>query len=260
MTNEIFLYQGTEITFQLETGNVKINASQMAKRFGDKKKPVLWLRSRQAKEYIEALTEVQNCTSADLLYINKGGSKEQGTWMHEDLALEFARWLSPKFGIWCNNKIKELLRKGETSLSTDERAMLYQSNEQLKKQLAEKMPQIEFAEAILENGECVSVSVLAVMLTDNGCSIGRNKLFQFLREFGFVCKGKGGNYNMPTRRFSSEGFFCTKYPFQEENRQAKKITLKPTTYVTPLGVQYFLRNKDMILSFLKAEKLKRSNK
>ena len=56
MTNEIFLYQGTEITFQLETGNVKINASQMAKRFGDKKKPVLWLRSRQAKEYIEALT------------------------------------------------------------------------------------------------------------------------------------------------------------------------------------------------------------
>lgn len=29
--------------------------------------------------------------------------------MHEDVALEFARWLSPKFAIWCNRRIKELL-------------------------------------------------------------------------------------------------------------------------------------------------------
>lgn len=29
--------------------------------------------------------------------------------MHEDVALEFARWLSPKFAIWCSDRIKELL-------------------------------------------------------------------------------------------------------------------------------------------------------
>ena len=47
----------------------------------------------------------------------RGGDKhaEQGTWMHEDVALEFARWLSPEFAIWCNDRIKELLTMGMTA-------------------------------------------------------------------------------------------------------------------------------------------------
>ncbi len=28
-----------------------------------------------------------------------------GTWMHEDAALEFARWHSPAFAIWCNDSV-----------------------------------------------------------------------------------------------------------------------------------------------------------
>lgn len=35
--------------------------------------------------------------------------------MHEDVALEFARWLSPAFAIWCNDRIKELLKYGMTA-------------------------------------------------------------------------------------------------------------------------------------------------
>jgi phage antirepressor YoqD-like protein len=35
--------------------------------------------------------------------------------MHEDVALEFARWLSPAFAIWCNDRIKELLTFGLTA-------------------------------------------------------------------------------------------------------------------------------------------------
>lgn len=38
--------------------------------------------------------------------------------MHEDVALEFARWLSPAFAIWCNDRIKELLMKGTVSTGT----------------------------------------------------------------------------------------------------------------------------------------------
>lgn len=264
MTNEVFTYQGSEITFQLESGSMKINASQMAMVFGDKKRPAFWLRTKQAKDYIQALTDVHICTSADLLIVTKGGSTEQGTWMHEDLALEFARWLNPMFGVWCNHKVKELLRKGTTSLSPEEQAMLSRSNEQLsilKKQIAENKPMLEFAEAVLEDGESISIGALSLMLTDNGCNIGRNTLYRFLREYGFVCKGKGGSYNMPTRQCSNKGLLCIKYPKQDENNaRPRKITLRPVTYVTTEGVQYFLRNKDIILAFLKADKLKRKNK
>lgn len=38
--------------------------------------------------------------------------------MHEDVALEFARWLSPAFAIWCNDRIKELLLTGTVSTGT----------------------------------------------------------------------------------------------------------------------------------------------
>ena len=44
--------------------------------------------------------------------------------MHEDVALEFARWLSPAFAIWCNDRIKELLTKGTTSINQLSRKQL----------------------------------------------------------------------------------------------------------------------------------------
>ncbi len=50
-----------------------------------------------------------------MVEIKQGGNKEQGTWMHEDVAMEFARWLSPAFAIWCNDRIKELLTIGMTA-------------------------------------------------------------------------------------------------------------------------------------------------
>lgn len=51
-----------------------------------------------------------------LIQVVKGGNSEQGTWLHEDVALEFARWLSPSFAIWCNKRIKELLQYGMTAM------------------------------------------------------------------------------------------------------------------------------------------------
>lgn len=33
---------------------------------------------------------------------------------YESTAIEFARWLSPKFAIWCNDRIKELMTKGNS--------------------------------------------------------------------------------------------------------------------------------------------------
>lgn len=232
----------------------------MAKPFGMKAKPTFWLRTGQAKEYIKALTELQKCNLPDLLKVVHGGD-QNGTWMHEILALEFARWLNPKFGIWCNMKVRELLKKGTTSLSSEEQAMLSRSNEQLKKQIAENKPMIEFAEAVLEDGESVSIGALSLMLTDNGCNIGRNTLYRFLREYGFVCKSKGGSYNMPTRQYSNKGLLCIKYPKQDESDvRPRKITLRPVTYVTTEGVRYFLRNRDIIQTFLKADKLKPKSK
>lgn len=64
-----------------------------------------------------------------LIQTVKGGKSEQGTWMHEDAALEFARWLSPAFAIWCNKRIKELLKTGVTTVSNDDEAIIAPESE-----------------------------------------------------------------------------------------------------------------------------------
>lgn len=109
----VFQYNGTNISF-LSGENMMVNATQMAKPFG--KRPVDWLRFQSSKEFIAALSEVRNHTSADLVKVIKGGNGKQGTWLHEDVAIEFARWLSPAFAIWCNDRIKELLSHGITAM------------------------------------------------------------------------------------------------------------------------------------------------
>ena len=114
--NQIFQYNGSPITFQIGS-TLMVNATQMAKSFG--KQPIDWLKTEQSKEFISVFAELKNFSSADLVRVTKGGNdkKLQGTWMHEDVALEFARWLSPAFAIWCNDRIKELLLNGSTALN-----------------------------------------------------------------------------------------------------------------------------------------------
>ncbi len=109
-----FEYDGTIITFL--TGNdITVNATEMAKKFG--KSPFHWLRNQQTSNFITAYSKLRNRNLHDLVIV-KNASPENGggTWMHEDIALEFARWLNPMFAIWCNDRIKELMLNGYTSI------------------------------------------------------------------------------------------------------------------------------------------------
>ena len=106
--SKTFIYEGSPVTFQIGEATM-VNATEMAKSFG--KQPVDWLKTNQAKSFLDAFSKLKNISFADLLIVRKGSSNlGGGTWMHEDVALEFARWLSPQFAIWCNDRIKELMK------------------------------------------------------------------------------------------------------------------------------------------------------
>ena len=85
-----YAYQGSEVTFS-NGDNVMVNATQMAKAFGKTCKD--WLRTEQAQRMIEAISSRQKCHLTDLVVVKQGGNnlEEQGTWLTEDAALEFAR-------------------------------------------------------------------------------------------------------------------------------------------------------------------------
>lgn len=110
--NQVFQYNGSPITFQTGEATM-VNATEMAKPFGKFTKD--WLLNKATKEFLSTLSAVRGIPLTGLVEIKQGGNGVQGTWMHEDVALEFARWLSPQFAIWCNDRIKELLRSGMTA-------------------------------------------------------------------------------------------------------------------------------------------------
>lgn len=136
--NKLFQYNGNDITFRLANGEVMVNATQMAKSFG--KKTRNWLDLDSTKKFLECLNDFYLAKNSHLLsqqsdnesrvrisdtsnlIITKPFSPKNGggTWFHEDVALEFSRWLNPEFAIWCNYKIKEMVNKGYVTVDGDD--------------------------------------------------------------------------------------------------------------------------------------------
>lgn len=111
--SKTFIYEGSPVTFQIGEATM-VNATEMAKPFG--KQPVFWLNNQYTKGFLEEMAKLRNLSFADLVIVRKGKPDlGGGTWFHEDVALEFARWLSPAFAIWCNDRIKELMKFGVTA-------------------------------------------------------------------------------------------------------------------------------------------------
>lgn len=135
--SQIFNYNANPVTFRSIDGALMVNATQMAKPF--KKAVGQWLRLPSTKAYIMALIDVRlqgfNMQKSHIenrkplnereLRTNKfvrakKGGRGSGTYLHEDIAIEFARWLSPAFAVWCNDRIKELFRQRVTQQTAQE--------------------------------------------------------------------------------------------------------------------------------------------
>lgn len=135
-----------------------VNASQMAKPFG--KSPKDFLKTEQSKCFIETLSEVRKILSSDLVVVIYGNGG--GTWMHEDVAIEFARWLSPAFAIWCNDRIKELLTTGSTAINNEpsNTEALQEASEKIKSltaQLEECRAELNYMRGRLESVKEIAV-------------------------------------------------------------------------------------------------------
>lgn len=252
----VFAYDGNNVTFARKDGVAMVNATQMASKFG--KKPAKWLELPSTSAFLTSLAEVRksDIESTTLIKTVKGGASGGGaTWMHEDVAIEFARWLSPAFAIWCNDRIKELLTIGITatpqtidSILSDPdnaiRLLTELKNERQQRQLAEskaalleevtkeQAPKVIFAEAITGSDSNIIIRDLAKLICQNGYEIGEKRLYQWLRQREYLTQD-----NKPMQRYIEQGLF-----FIAEGTHSEKGVMRThmTTKVTPKGQQYFI--------------------
>jgi len=89
----------SKFAVEMKDGNMSVNLSKMALPFG--KKPMHWLRTNPAKEYLNIFAVLHKSNAADLVKVIQGGTPdEQGTWVTDPrIAIRFAQWLSPAFAI-----------------------------------------------------------------------------------------------------------------------------------------------------------------
>lgn len=249
---QIFNYNGNGVTFR-KGDSVMVNATEMAKPFG--KLVGDWLRLKSTNEFINALSTDMQIPISELIQAVKGGAGEQGTWLHEDAAIEFARWLSPAFAIWCNKRIKELMQVGFTATPATLEAMianpdlvigmatqlkqLRAENEEKQRKIEADAPRVLFAEAVETSDSVCLVGELAKILKQNGIgNMGQNRLYKWLRSHNYLgCKGD--NYNLPTQKAMDLGVFKVTKGKRIDKRTGGVVVTR-TAKVTTKGLKYFI--------------------
>lgn len=109
--------------------------------------------------------------------------------------------------------------------------------ENLNQQIVEMRPKALFADAVSTSKESILIGQLAKFIKQNGYEIGQNRLFQWLRENGYLIKG-GSRYNQPTQKAMDLGLFEVKERIVTNPDGSIRITL--TTKVTGKGQIYFV--------------------
>lgn len=102
---------------------------------------------------------------------------------------------------------------------------------------AEMRPKALFADAVAASESTCLVGELAKMLRQNGVEIGQNRLFDWLRERGYLGKG-GSNSNVPTQASMDMGLFRIKET--AVTHSDGRVTINRTPKVTGKGQAYFV--------------------
>lgn len=110
--------------------------------------------------------------------------------------------------------------------------------ESLSGENAEMRPKALFADAVAASESTCLVGELAKMLRQNGVEIGQNRLFDWLRERGYLGKG-GSNRNVPTQASMDMGLFRIKET--AVTHSDGRVTINRTPKVTGKGQVYFVQ-------------------
>lgn len=160
-----------------------------------------------------------------------------------------------KFETWVFDEVIPSIRKnggyivGQETLSDEElmaKAILVaqktiehknQIIEQQKAKIEADRPKTIFADAVSTSHTSILIGDLAKLICQNGVQTGQKRLFQWMRENGYLMK-TGASYNMPMQRYIEQGLFEVKESSVQNPDGSVRVTR--TTKVTGKGQLYFI--------------------
>lgn len=166
--------------------NATLMAGAFNKRPSDIFKTITW------QEFETALCIDSDLRLEDIRSVKNG--EKGGSWIHQELVVEFARRLNPKFALWCNRRIAELMKNGNTQLRpmSMEEMMIAQLQAQIqtKKELAEIRQEVKeiAAKAITSPVDYFTIAGYASL---HGKRVDLREAATRGREASRICKDNG---------------------------------------------------------------------
>ena len=116
-------------------------------------------------------------------------------------------------------------------------AKLKDTNKSLVEKIEADRPKTIFADAVSTSHTSILIGDLAKLICQNGVQTGQKRLFQWMRENGYLMK-TGASYNMPMQRYIEQGLFEVKESSVQNPDGSVRVTR--TTKVTGKGQLYFI--------------------
>lgn len=233
------------LVFKGQNNQVLTNSLLVAEKFGKKHYHVMdsirnLLNSHEKSgQYFVLDTYVDNSGKENPMYVmNRDGFTLLVMGFTGEKALQFKMDYIEAF-----NKMEQTIHFGGFSVpSTFREALILAAKQQeqieeQQKKIKQDAPKVLFADAVSTSQRSCLVSELAKIIQQNGVNIGQNRLFQWLRDNGYLC-AKGQYYNQPTQRSMEMGLFEIKQT--TINKPDGSILVTTTTKVSGKGQVYFV--------------------
>lgn len=145
-----------------------------------------------------------------------------------------------KYGAYMTpDKLEEVLLKPDTLIQLAQNLKAEQEKRRaLEVKMEEQKPKVLFAESVEVAKTSILIGELAKLLKQNGINIGQNRLFEWLRNNGYLIRRQGSDYNMPTQRAMEMGLFEIKET--TITHSDGHIHVSKTPKVTGKGQVYFV--------------------
>lgn len=108
----------------------------------------------------------------------------------------------------------------------------------LEEQNTKMLPKAVFADAVATSDKTILIGDLAKLIRQNGPKVGQKRLFEWMRENGFLIKRRGADWNSPTQRAMEMELFEIKET--AITHSDGHVTISKTTKVTGKGQVYFV--------------------
>ena len=232
----------------IQNRQVVTTSLQVAKSFEKEHRNVLrdiegLLKNEQTQNYFHKGTyeHPQNKQEYPMYYMNRDGFTLLAMGFTGKKAMEFKLQYIQAF----NQMEQQLLDMNRPSYEISDpvaRADKWIEEEKQRLMLSalveEQKPKVLFADSVASSKTSILIGEMAKILKQNGMDMGARRLFEWLRENGYLIKRKGTDYNTPTQKSMELGLFEIKETVI--NHSDGHTSVSKTSKITGKGQVYFV--------------------